>query len=299
MQIDQRPAFRGSRGFTLVEILIVVGVIVVLVAILIPGIEIAMSRAQLTKCASNLRQLGGGVMSYATSNTGLLPPVSSKAPNDLPDKYALRWFAQEENATDVQVWNLGFLWYGNNRAKTHKTGEYIAEGQVYFCPAQAHEDLTYTAYSATEPFPTVAGATKLGDGEQGVRLPYFYNPIMADPSAGTPVRLFERISDLSGKHDSTADKARWSGLLALDTVEIEDTAPDPRAKFKPIAHAEDLRSNPPVGGWNALMGDISVRYVQDRPDGAGRTILKDIDEAGTDLAKLQNVYKRISGDATQ
>jgi prepilin-type N-terminal cleavage/methylation domain-containing protein len=65
-----------SRGFTLVELLVVIGIIAVLIAILLPTLTRARENAKRTACAAQLRQLGIAVMSYAADNKGLLPPMN-------------------------------------------------------------------------------------------------------------------------------------------------------------------------------------------------------------------------------
>ncbi len=66
---------RGNRSaFTLVELLVVIGIIALLVSILLPALGRARETAVGIKCASNLRSIGQGLFAYANENGGAVPP---------------------------------------------------------------------------------------------------------------------------------------------------------------------------------------------------------------------------------
>jgi prepilin-type N-terminal cleavage/methylation domain-containing protein len=68
-----KPQHGRDRGFTLVELLVVIGIIAVLVALLLPAIAKARESGRRTQCMSNLRQLGAGMMLYTSEHNGRLP----------------------------------------------------------------------------------------------------------------------------------------------------------------------------------------------------------------------------------
>ncbi len=61
------------RAFTLVELLVVIGIIGALIAILLPVLSGVQSRGRDIKCQSNLRQIAQAIIGYATENKGSLP----------------------------------------------------------------------------------------------------------------------------------------------------------------------------------------------------------------------------------
>jgi prepilin-type N-terminal cleavage/methylation domain-containing protein/prepilin-type processing-associated H-X9-DG protein len=65
---------RRAYGFTLVELLVVIGIIAVLVALLLPALARAREHANAVKCMSNLRQLGAAMVMYNNQNNGFNVP---------------------------------------------------------------------------------------------------------------------------------------------------------------------------------------------------------------------------------
>lgn len=84
---------RKSRGFSLVELLVVIGIIALLLSLLLPALARARAKARATLCASHLRELGHVFALYANDNQGFVPRDFT-------------FFAQER-----QPWMLGLARY--------------------------------------------------------------------------------------------------------------------------------------------------------------------------------------------
>lgn len=78
--LRRTTSFRAQpRGFSLVELLVVIGLIVLLIALLLPAVQQARGAARRTQCSANLRQFGIALHNYHDVHKGFPPGYSAPA----------------------------------------------------------------------------------------------------------------------------------------------------------------------------------------------------------------------------
>ncbi len=102
------------KGFSLLELLIVMAIIAVLIAVLLPALAMAQQTAQSTICLNNLRQLGLMADVYTSENKGYYPPAYYGSGN------VLNWAFNVQTGKDAP----GILWMGQTTSL-----------EVMVCPA--------------------------------------------------------------------------------------------------------------------------------------------------------------------
>ena len=125
-----------QRGFTLVELLIVIAIIAVLAAILLPVFLTVRARARQTVCVSNLRQIGLAIGLYAQDNDDFYP--AGKDPSDefaVPDIWT-------GSPYQTQVHQMPFL--------NAILAPYLQSKEIWHCPGdKGYTELDISAYAGS------------------------------------------------------------------------------------------------------------------------------------------------------
>jgi prepilin-type N-terminal cleavage/methylation domain-containing protein/prepilin-type processing-associated H-X9-DG protein len=184
MHQHQSPIARSRRlGFTLVELLVVIGIIALLISILLPSLNKAREAAKRIQCGSNLRQLNIGLVAYAANYRGYIP---------------VGWGVQKQSS---------YLIFENlpmDHGHESQLGLLFAAGLIkdiktYYCPSFG--GIPLLEYKTPQnPFPFNRGVP--GNGYVGnTRMGYLGRPVVQ--WVNTPPRYIPRdmptLSRLKGK----------------------------------------------------------------------------------------------------
>ena len=161
------------RAFTLVELLVVIGIIAVLIAILLPTLARARESAQRTACLSNMRQLGTMLRMYSVAYNDICPI-------GFMDQKAFAYIMNWNNANGAKPSQLGLLVESN----------LVKNPQCFYCPSeQIDQQFTYqpnpdknTPSLNPWPFWTVPS----GNPTRHTRLGFSERPIVNWPSSNGP-----------------------------------------------------------------------------------------------------------------
>jgi len=128
------PRRRATSAFTLVELLVVIGIIALLIGILMPALTRAREAATRTQCLSNMRELGNALRIYATQN-------KDQIPIGYMDQHNFNWFVNWNNSNGTKISLLGLL----------AVSKLTPNPRVLYCPA--FEEPAYMYNTPQNPWP--------------------------------------------------------------------------------------------------------------------------------------------------
>ena len=225
----------SRRGFTLVELLVVIGIIAVLLAILFPAMMAVREGARKITCRSNLRQIGVALSNYHADHGKFPPFLISRKGN--PQR-----IADEDKGANWLVALLPYVEQGSlysewdHHIPANKNPGRSTEIPLFKCPSDAH---------ATENFCTYAGGG-WARGNYGMNVsPCSFN------SFSKKAGFRSRLGGFGGANFSTRMRNFKDGTS--HTVAVDEL----RAGLNP----EDLRGSWAMpglsAGTSALFGDAN------------------------------------------
>jgi prepilin-type N-terminal cleavage/methylation domain-containing protein/prepilin-type processing-associated H-X9-DG protein len=124
----------ARHGFTLVELLVVIGIIALLISILLPVLGKAREQALSVNCLANLKQIGLAAVAYATDNKGVVLPAGYRALT-AGTTSAGASYAVGDTINEWPVILINGKYLPRTNRTNYASNTDIDSSTVFFCPA--------------------------------------------------------------------------------------------------------------------------------------------------------------------
>jgi prepilin-type N-terminal cleavage/methylation domain-containing protein len=262
---------RKAVGFTLVELLVVIGIIAVLIGMLMPALSRARIQAVSVQCMNNLKQVGNAAMMYANANKGWLPPGNTAFPGSAtPTKFADMAPPGADIQTRASVTLAMAKYLGVKNPQVVQNN--IVPVPALYCPADTQDvypkiegdptyllnftdggtkDFRFKYYWWANPYARpdkIDAAPFYGDADKAAAA-YFVDLDLNPPDVGgTTAPGREYVRKTSDKHAATIAIATCRGRQASGNMYYDPVA-------QPVFYTH---GTPKIGWINELMGDFHV-----------------------------------------
>ena len=166
-------ANRGRKAFTLVELLVVIGIIAVLISILLPTLRGVRRQANQLQCSSNMRQLSMAMLMYIQDNKGRLPAAEFST---ISGAYPYGWWWPNELVRGKYINAPGLSVYKKPNSAT--TDKKFNRNNVFRCPEGIEEDVGISGTAGDWPTDPKNNAYKIANDTacalEGFGIPSWY-----------------------------------------------------------------------------------------------------------------------------
>ena len=237
---------KHRRAFTLVELLVAIGIVALLLAILLPTLARAREAGRRVGCASNLRGMHAAQMLYAADHRSLTPPTG---------------------ASPADQWMHRLLPYANLRLEPTADGSAPRVPDAFWCPSEVSIenpfDTTYTyglnGWMAMPPWNSRPSVPRASDADL---------ILIADKTLGGAFGLTHLAHSEDGVVPQQDDSA--PGGFVAATAELHSSygafrhARDrgPREAYDDALRDGEVAPGDDLAGLNTLMLDGSVRALR-------------------------------------